>query len=152
MAAQLPGTAQGASSVDGADALKYLGYLRRAIPGTNVYLTAASAVASCALREGVLGARAYVTNNLSLGTIVLVLSDLQLRNWQQVIFECTIGRLPFVGGGPSSPCAEVYSYDDTTSAVHTRYYVFVASTAQSECTNVRKFHANKGVVTSLWTA
>ena len=48
--AQLP-TFPEATSVDGADALRYVSYLRWLIPGTNWYLSIADQVANCAITD-----------------------------------------------------------------------------------------------------
>lgn len=157
MLAQFPPPATGASYVDASDALTYISWLRKAIPGTNWYFTVTDQILKCGLREGVVGARAYLRNDLSAATIMLVISERQLSSWQDVVYACTIGRLAnALGGGPTpgfDPCASVYQYDDTVSTVRSRYFVFLVSTSQADCAGIPAFHASqRGTVTPIWSS
>lgn len=152
MARQVP-TFTNDSEVDGQDALGYIDDLRRVIPGTNWYFVVVDNVLKCAFKEGVLAARAYVGPGLRSATTVIVLSSPGARTLGQVALKCALERLHVSGGGPTdgfSPCAEAYYYDLTGPPAN-RYFVFVASTTQSYCSAVRRFHTQAAAVQDIWS-
>jgi hypothetical protein len=154
VSAQVP-TFTGDYELNGQDALRYVNDLRRIIPGTNWYFLVLDQVINCALKEGVVAARAYVGKNDQQlpvsATVVVVLSAGQLQNLTQAAVKCALATLHVPNGGPTdgfSPCAEAYSYDVQHAA---RYFVLAASSTQTYCAAVKNWHAQRNVVNDIWS-
>lgn len=128
-------------SVDGTAALDYADRILQVVPGAGQYFATMKSGASCAISEGVIGARAYALQDLSGAFAVLLVSESQLRNFLDVIVRCGLDEI--LGGGPGAPCLDTYNFSATsTDGVSDRYYALVAGTDSQLCQAVRKFHVS----------
>lgn len=138
---QLPAIPQDLQ-LTGLQALEYAGRLASAFPGLAPAFNGLNQVARCAIQHGVIGAKAYITPELTAAGVMVVLSRGQLQQLPQIALRCFFSGV--MGGGLTeggfSPCIRQYFYDAAINGVADRYFVVVGGTNTASCDLLESFH------------
>lgn len=143
--AQLPDLSSTYDQEIASAAFGYIAKLAEEIPSLGSAFNALGTVGRCALDYGIVGARAYIAQDLSAAGAIVVVSHNQLSRAGQIALECLYDRV-VSGGGPADgfdPCLYWYSYETVTNGVADRYYVFVAGTNEATCADIYSVHRER---------
>ncbi len=138
----------GGYSVEGPTALTWGGSLIRFAPEARTELTAIATAGQCAISQGVADARGYITSDLHVAGIELVVSKSQATHPLQVAAACLEQELKDVtGGGPSTstsltPCADRFYINASFNGIPDTYYIIDVGTNPIMCAYIRHWTSN----------
>lgn len=127
-------------TVSGSEALSYIQDLAAFAPELDSQFSNLLTEANCALKYGVIDAKAYLTRDLTAAGGIVVLSNHQAQQLPVIALKCLVSQI--IGGGPGAPskfqpCFTSFTIDDTVNEVSDRYYFYVAGTNNAWCALVR---------------
>jgi hypothetical protein len=138
MEAQLPNLPD-RYQFEGEKALDVLQQVVSTTPGLGRAFGLVLTAADCLLRHGAIGAKAFVTQDATAASAILIVSNRAIQNASNLVVTCLVEEL-IGGGGGWSPCVDRYLYDRNTDGVQDRYYVFTVGTNLDECPMLRATH------------
>lgn len=140
MNAQLPAVPQD-YQLSGVDAISYVTKVQAVLPQLSTPFRLVSTAASCAIRYGVVGAKVYVTRDLTQAAAIAIVSRRGVEQLPSIAARCLVSEV--FGGGPGAlwdPCARRYYYDSVVNGVDDRYYVMVVGTNSASCDLIQSAH------------
>jgi hypothetical protein len=142
--AQYPPRPPGYYVVEDSQAFEYMSRLAQFVPALSTVVSGLTTVGNCAVSYGVVGAKAYLAQDLmSFGAIVVV-SGRQAQGLALIAAKCIAQEVLGGGGGGFNPCFEKYRITNIFDNVQDTYYVFVGGTNQGWCNWAKYFHQKYG--------